>query len=270
MTVSAPWQVSEVDVVLPLRNPAPWLDETLTGLEQQSLEYWNLICTIHEDSLELSEKIHARFPDATVIPVSEGLSFPTVLNVGVRSGTAKYIARLDQDDVPLPNRLSQQLDFLKETPEVAVVATPVIDIDSTGQILSTSFRVSTRDIKSRLMIRNCIAHPSIMMRRDTFVAVGGYEEAAVNGEDYELWLRIASIGDIACLDEPLLKYRRHDGQMSSVGVMDAEARSTVRRARIQLAGHGPLNRARAEISHAVWSSPQLWREWRRTRLGSRA
>ena len=263
MSSPAPKGTPEVDVVLPLRNPAPWLDETLTGLEQQSFANWNLICTIHEDSLALSDKILTRFHSATVIPVNGNLNFPAVLNVGIGSGRAKYIARLDQDDIPLPNRLSTQFEFLQENPDVAVVATPVTLIDSTGQFLGTSFRVPTEDIKGRLMMKNCIAHPSIMMRRTSFVSVGGYEEEAVNGEDYELWLRIASVGKIACLDEPLLKYRRHSGQMSSVGVMDAKARSTVRRARIHLAGDGPINRARAEISHAVWTGPQLWRGWRR-------
>lgn len=270
MSSPAPKRPPEVDVVLPLRNPAPWLDETLTGLEQQSFEDWNLICTIHEDSLALSDKILARFQSATVIPVSSNLNFPAVLNVGVRSGTAKYIARLDQDDIPLPSRLSRQFDFLEHNSDVAVVATPVNLIDSTGQFLGTSFRVPTEEIEGRLMIKNCIAHPSIMMRRTSFTSVGGYDEAAVNGEDYELWLRIASVGSIACLDEPLLNYRRHSGQMSSVGVMDAKARSTVRRARINLAGEGLINLARAEISHAIWSCPQVWRGWHRRRRASNA
>lgn len=265
MSSPAPKRPPQVDVVLPLRNPAPWLDETLTGLEQQNFTNWNLICTIHEDSLALRDRILTRFQGATVLPVSGDLNFPAVLNVGVRSGTAKYIARLDQDDIPLPDRLSRQFNFLEENPDVAVVATPVTVIDSTGQFLGTSFRVPTDDIKGRLMIKNCIAHPSIMMRRTSFTCVGGYEEAAVNGEDYELWLRIASAGKIACLDEPLLKYRRHGGQMSSVGVMDAKARSRVRHARIRLAGPGVLNRARAEVSHAMWSVPQLWRAWHRRR-----
>ena len=255
----------EIDVVLPLRNPAPWLDETLAGLERQNFANWNLICTVHEDSLALCDKILGHFQSATVVPVSDDLKFPAVLNVGVRSGSAKYIARMDQDDVPLPNRLSMQFEFLQEHPDVAVVATPVHNINSTGQFLGTSFRVPNEEIKGRLMIKNCIAHPSIMMRRTTFESVGGYNETAVNGEDYELWLRIASAGAIACLDEPLLKYRRHGGQMSSVGVMDARARSSVRQARIRLAGPGLLNRARAEIFQAVWTSPQLWRSWRRGR-----
>ena len=256
-------KTAAIDVVLPLRSPAPWLEETLVGLQQQDFTDWHLICTIHEDSLELKDKILRRFQYATVIPVSDDLNFPAVLNLGVRSGSAKYIARIDQDDIPAPDRLSKQFAFLEDHLDFAVVATSVTEIDASGQVLTTSFRVPTQEIKARLMVKNCIAHPSIMMRRSIFTAVGGYEETAVNGEDYQLWLRIASVASIACLDEPLLKYRRHDAQMSSVGVMDPEARSTVRRARIQLAGQGLLNRARAEVSHAIWASPQLWRAWRR-------
>ena len=260
MSSPAPKGTPEVDVVLPLRNPAPWLDETLTGLEQQSLTNWNLVCTIHEDSLTLSERILARFQGATIISVSDSMNFPAVLNVGVRSGTAKYIARLDQDDIPLPDRLFRQLHFLNDHPDIAVVATPVILIDANSEVRGTGFNFPRSDIRRRLMVKNCIAHPSVMMRRDIFTSVGGYDEAAVNGEDYELWLRIASVAEIACLDDPLLKYRRHGGQMSSVGAMEAKARSTVRRARIQLAGKGLINRARAEISHFLWSGRQILRQ----------
>jgi glycosyltransferase involved in cell wall biosynthesis len=263
-------KTAAIDVVLPLRSPAPWLDETLAGLQQQDFTDWRLICTIHEDSLELTDKILRCFQDATIIPVSDDLNFPAVLNIGVRSGTAKYVARIDQDDIPLPDRLSKQFDYLEENPDVAVVATPVTLIDSTGQFLGTSFRISSQDIERRLMIKNCIAHPSIMMRRSIFTSIGGYEVTALNGEDYELWLRIASVARIACLQEPLLKYRRHAGQMSSVGVMGSEARSAVRRARIELAGAGALNRARVEVSHAMWTIPQLWRGWRRSRSSSHA
>jgi len=263
MNSSAPGQSAEVDVVLPLRNPAPWLEETLIGLEQQRFPSWHLICTIHEDSLDLRERILTRFPSATVISVADDLNFPAVLNIGVRSGKAKYIARIDQDDVPLPDRLSKQFEFLESNPDVSVVATPVITIDSAGNYVGTAFRVPTRAIKRRLMLKNCIAHPSIMMRRATFTSVGGYAEEAVNGEDYELWLRISSLASIACLNEPLLRYRRHDGQMSKVGFMDASARTTVRRARADLAGPGLYNRMRAEVAHIVWSFPQLLRGWRR-------
>lgn len=256
----------DVDVVLPLRCPAPWLDETLEGLAQQDFPNWNLICTVHDDSLELSHKVLDRFPKATIIPVSDNLTFPAVLNIGARSGTATYIARLDQDDVPFPGRLAKQVAFLEENQEVAVVATPVTDIDASGHALGTSFGFANQDIRKRLLIKNSIAHPSIMMRRSVFNAVAGYEEKAINGEDYELWLRIASVAAVACLEEPQLMYRRHDTQMSAVGFMNAEARSSVRRARLRLAQELRISRIQAEVIHALWTLPQIWRSWRRRAL----
>lgn len=252
-----------IDVVLPIRSPAPWLEETLEGLEQQSFKSWNLICTVHESSMQLRGTVIDHFPSAHIITVSDDLRLPSVLNIGIRSGTAQYIARIDADDVPHPDRLRRQFDFMQAHSDVAVVATPVTVIDATGQAHGISFDMATSDIRKRLMMKNCIIHPSIMMRRAVFTSVGGYNEDAINGEDYELWLRIASTNRIACLNEPLLKYRRHHAQVSTVGAMDAKARGTIRRARIQLAGEGLIHRLKAEYSHAVWTAPQMWRHWRR-------
>lgn len=263
MLAQVPVGHGSVDVLLPLKSPAPWLGETLRGLAEQDFANWNLICTIPDDSFELGHQVLESFPNASLVPVASSLNFPAVLNIGIRSGDSEYIARLDQDDVPLPNRLSQQVSFLETHPEFGMVATPVLVIDEFGDFVRSAFHIQTADVKKRLLIKNSIIHPSVMMRRVVLESVGGYCEEATCGEDYELWLRLAQTTGIAYLDEPLLKYRRHSAQMSATGAMDARGRSVVRHSRVRLARNGLTNRAMVEILHLLWSAPQVWRSWRR-------
>jgi glycosyltransferase involved in cell wall biosynthesis len=133
------------------------------------------------------------------------------LNKGLIESRGDFIARMDGDDISLPDRLQKQLYYLKTHPEADLLATTVQLINEKGQ--HTGFWKEDRDntspahIYEFLPLNNCIAHPSILARADIIKNLR-YREAQAQAEDYDLWLRwIASGKTIHKLNEVLVKHR---------------------------------------------------------------
>ena len=122
---------------------------------------------------------------------------------------------MDADDIARPNRLCQQLEVLSRHPTAAVVGSNCQVIDRVGHVLRTVRMPSTSAaIREALQQTNCMAHPTVLMRRDAVMAVGGYRRACLHCEDYDLWLRLAEHHDLLNIDEPLLLYREHLAQLT--------------------------------------------------------
>jgi glycosyltransferase involved in cell wall biosynthesis len=136
------------------------------------------------------------------------------LNVGVALARAPLIARLDCDDACLPQRLERQLTFLNSHPEVDVYGSRIIVIDENGRRIARRDLPVTHDaIALRLRRTNALSHPSVMFRKASVEAAGGYEPNQVV-EDFELWCRMFTRGTrFAASEEPLILYRFHPGAL---------------------------------------------------------
>jgi Glycosyl transferase family 2 len=158
-------------------------------------------------------------------------------NAACSLAQGKYIAIMDADDVCLPERLSWQVDFMEAHPEVGVVGGAVECIDAAGRVLTTwSNPTENRTIQLALNERCLLRQPSTLMRRDAFVALGGYRAPFAQAEDYDLWLRIAERYQLANLEQVVLRYRFHPSQVSvsrrsqqSLCVLAAKVAATSRR-----------------------------------------
>ena len=159
------------------------------------------------------------------------------LNRACGLARGKYIARMDADDIAVPDRLAWQIGFMDRHPEVAVVGGAVEFIDQGGKILRVGRRPLHNDEIQRVILNQSgvMWHPSVLMRKAAFARVGGYRNV-VDAEDYDLWLRMAELFQLANLSEVLLKYRLHPGQVSvakcrkqALGAAAARAAAMARR-----------------------------------------
>jgi glycosyltransferase involved in cell wall biosynthesis len=134
------------------------------------------------------------------------------LNEGVSLATAPLIARMDADDLSMPTRFEKQVGYLDALPECVCVGSRVTLIDPYGSPISvTDHKLTHEEIDADLMkgIGWSIVHPAAMMRTDAVRKVGGYREQFKTSQDLDLWLRLAEIGKLANLEEPLVQYRQH-------------------------------------------------------------
>lgn len=130
------------------------------------------------------------------------------LNLGLHLARAPLVARMDADDVAHPQRLARQVELMHAQPEIAVLGTGFHLIDEHGlAVQRINVPVADGEIRRALRYRNPMCHPSVMLRRDLVLAVGGYLGGR-NAEDYDLWVRLASFNAcrFANLEEPLLTY----------------------------------------------------------------
>ncbi len=149
----------------------------------------------------------------------------------------KYIAIMDADDVSLPNRLLWEVNFMEAHPEVGVAGGAVECINAAGRVLTTWRNPTENRMIQQAFTERCpLCQPTVLMRRDAFVGVGGYRAPFAPAEDYDLWLRIAEHSQIANLEKVVLKYRIHPHQVSlrkrtqqTLGVLAARASASRRR-----------------------------------------
>lgn len=252
-----------VDVLLPIRSPAPWLHETLESLNAQTSTDWRLVAVLHGDPEALPALIRSVTPDAMTLAAPETATLSDVLNIGLRNCTAPFVARIDADDIAEPERLATQLRYLQEHPEIGLVCSPVRFINEAGHAIGTATKAQSSVLRG-LRWRNVIAHPTVMIRRAAVEGTGGYDSTARHAEDYELWLRLAARWQVVELAPPLLRYRIHDDQVTRTKAIPAESRAAVGRARRALAKARNESELAAGIRHLVWLTPQVVRGWRRS------
>lgn len=208
-----------VSVVVPVYNAQAYLAEAMDSILGQTFFDFEVI-VIDDGSTDKSKEILEKYAadDTRVRLVSrENKGVTATLNEGISLSRGTYIARMDADDITLPDRFEKQVEFLDRHSDTVVVGGQVILIDPNGQILCEMDLPCTHaEIDGRHMgsIGSVIFHPATMIRANALRQCNGYDEKAEAAEDFDLWLRMAEIGKLANLETPVLLYRQH---LQSVG-----------------------------------------------------
>jgi glycosyltransferase involved in cell wall biosynthesis len=121
---------------------------------------------------------------------TQGLAY--ALNFGLRACSYELVARMDTDDISLPRRFEQQIQYLEQNPDIAVVSGYISEFrEQPGDMVSIrKVPVDNADIRSRLKVRNAFNHMAVVLRKSAVFAVGGYQNVDYF-EDYDLWIRLA-------------------------------------------------------------------------------
>ncbi len=140
-------------------------------------------------------------------------------NTGIRLGQGEFVCFLDDDDLWEPAKLEAQLRFADAHPEYALLSTEILgcDVDKKpmGQKKAVMYEIRNGFVVEHLLFGNWIAPSTVMMRRTCLDEVGGFDEdIRAFGEDWLMWMRVASKFPVYFMPEPLVLYRFHSGQMS--------------------------------------------------------
>jgi len=205
-------------VLLPVYNAGEQLQEAIQSILDQDEPDFEFII-IEDCSTDDSSAIVRSFAekDPRIRPIfhthNEGLA--ATLNEGLRQSRSELVGRMDQDDVALPHRLSTQIRFLRTRANVAVAGSFVYHMGRTAEWdRLVRLPVEHAEIAAMLPKQNCLYHPSVMLRRDAILNLGGYRPDFRNAEDYDLWLRASRAYQLANIPVPLLRYRFSVGGMT--------------------------------------------------------
>ena len=199
----------KISLVLPLFNPRhDHLKECLDSIFDQEFKDFELVVVDDSNKEMNNEELFNSFPaDRIQYHMNERpIGLQASLNLGIKNSKGAFIARMDGDDICKKNRLSTQINFLEENPNISVVGSNCITIDSNGNdVGKRTYPSSNKDIKNSFF--NPIAHPSVMFQKNFFDKYGLYDETN-EIEDWELWLRTLKMGgQLANIQEDLLKLR---------------------------------------------------------------
>jgi GT2 family glycosyltransferase len=213
-----------ITVAMSVYNNAPYLAEALDSILAQSFGDFELVI-VDDGSTDASPAIMDHYaaidPRVRVIrQANQGLI--ASLNHIIAVARGMYIARMDGDDVALPERFAQQVAFLDANPDHGLVGTQIWTIDEQGDRQSDrriDHPLSAELIAAALPTASPLCHPSVMMRRELLIAVGRYRAAYRHCEDYDLWLRLAERTRMANLPARLHLYRYSPTQVSNRHVL---------------------------------------------------
>src|SRR5690606_18792622 len=134
------------------------------------------------------------------------------LNRGVEEATAPLLARMDADDVALPDRLGAQVARFEKQDGLGLLGGHIRIIDGSGMLDAgrvIRFPVGEQEVSETLYYGSPVAHPAAMMRVELIRQIGGYRTFFKHSEDYDLWLRLSERALIDNLDQVVLHYRQH-------------------------------------------------------------
>ncbi len=203
----------KVSVIMPIWNSERYLAEAIESVINQTFLNFELIA-LDDGSTDQSPQILKNFAqkDLRIKIIScEHQGYSPLLNLGLSMAKGEYIARMDSDDICLPDRFEKQVTFLDNHLDYVAVGSQALRIDpESDPIGNVDFPLDHDTIDSSQMNgRGKIMHPASMIRQKALLKINGYRPQFEPGEDYDLFLRLAEVGKLANLPDVLLKYRMH-------------------------------------------------------------
>jgi len=210
-----------VSVLIPCYNVEKYVVESVSSILNQT--YTNIeVVAINDCSTDATkEKLeNLALQDSRVKVYSNetNLKLINTLNKGIELCSGKYIARMDADDISLPTRIEKQVEFLEYNTDYSVVSTMFYTF-KTGSSKKNLYINPTKyeELQAFLLFKSGICHPAVMIRKTLFTELGlRFEQEYVHVEDYALWSKALYCTKLANIGEPLLLYRMHENQISTV------------------------------------------------------
>lgn len=203
----------KITVLLPVYNCELYIKTAVESILNQTFTNFELLI-IDDASTDATVSILKKFDDPRIQLIEKPLNsgYTNSLNYGLKIAKGQYIARMDADDISYPERFARQIDYLDNHPDVVVCGTTYKIVDNDKKIILPQDHEA---IKIGLLWGNCVSHPSVMIRKkivDDFSI--RYDTSKEPAEDYDMWVRLLSIGKLHNLKEILLEYRVYGNQVS--------------------------------------------------------
>lgn len=210
-----------ISVVMSVYNGGEFLPAAIESILNQTYKDFEFVIVndgSKDGSLEVIKQYQAKDNRINLIDLGENKGFCYALNRGIEEAKYPWIARMDADDISLPERFEKQLAMVEQNPDLVVVGSYISHINSKNEVLSVNVvgPATREEMESRIKKGHPIyvMHPTALMKKEIVQKVGGYDPDFFSAEDIELFARMIKHGAILAIPEPLLLYRIHGGSIS--------------------------------------------------------
>ena len=200
-----------VCVLMSVHNARKTLAQTVDSILNQTLRDFEFLI-IDDASTDASRDMLQRYAAQDnrirLVRHDQNAGLTQRLNEGIRLTNCELIARMDADDEAMPERLKVQCEFMDAHPTVALAGSFIYAMGRSAKYdRLITYPTSHAEISTKLRQDNCLAHPTVIFRRDAVMTVGLYRPEFKAAQDYDLWLRLSRKFEIANIPVPLLRYR---------------------------------------------------------------
>ena len=206
----------KVSVVMSVYNSEKYLEEAIDSILNQTFQDFEFII-INDGSTDNSLQILKSYSDTRLIVINQhNIGLTKSLNKGINIAKGQYIARMDSDDISLPQRFEKQIEFLDKNQDVVCIGTLSVFLNSQGKIINHQPLYKKNIVNELLLKDNAFTHGSAMFRKKETLKIGKYREYFIYAQDFDLWLRMSEIGKIDVINEHLYMHRITEGNISII------------------------------------------------------
>ncbi len=205
-----------VSAVLAVYNGEKYIRETIESIINQTFSDFELII-INDCSIDNTETILAKYSDSRIRIFNNktNLGVSTSANIGIDNAVGEYIARIDADDICMPDRFKKQILYMDRNPNIGVCGSAICKFNQDGIICTVQLPTNPKQAKVYSLFNSPLAQPSVMIRKELLNKYNlRYNTKINNAEDYELWVKCLRYTDICSVPKVLLKYRVHEKQVT--------------------------------------------------------
>ena len=254
---------SKLTVIVPVYNGMPFLKETIESILNQTYKDFHLLIVNDGSTDESSEYLKTLTDSRIEVKHQSNMGLCASLNQAVASCDSELIARLDQDDVALPSRLQDQVDFLSSHLDYACVLSSISRITESCKEFGSYDPDFSEEISDyKWGVYGCVVHSTICFRKESFLTLGGYRSFLYPVDDYDLLLRFEESYQVAVINKALVKYRIHAkaGTFKTFREMEFKTRYVEEMAAQRRSNKPEISLM--EFSHTL-NQATLWEKWHR-------
>jgi glycosyltransferase involved in cell wall biosynthesis len=219
--VSAAEKRPAVSVIMPIYNGERYLQEALDSVFAQTFCDYDVVC-VDDGSTDRSLQLLEQYGSRLMVVRQANAGQSAARNRGVHASTGRYLAFLDQDDRWYPHKLAQQVGLLETRNDVVLVYCNSDRMDFEGHVLQEGATKAEQprakeSLLGRLIGEGLVLPSSMLIRREMFERVGGFDPLLRGFEDFDLCARLTQQGGIAFLEESGMCYRAHANGFNRAG-----------------------------------------------------
>lgn len=202
-------------------EPENWLRMAIDSVLNQTYKEFEFIIINDNPLNPVNDKVLKEYQNKdnriVLIHNQENIGLTKSLNKGLKFAKGKYIARMDADDISLPQRFQLQYNFMEENQNCLLLGTEMYFIDVDSKLIGDiSYPHCFNEIKEELTLKNVLSHPTLFYKKSLVLDYNMfYNETYKYAQDYDFITRVCVIGEVLNLNEKLLKYRKSDIQIGS-------------------------------------------------------